>query len=145
MLLRRGRKAAAEGAEASTQPAPPRDRTRRIALIVAILCVATLVGGTTAAFANDAFARAHLLPGTRIGGIDLGGKPLTEAEQKLTSTFVEPLHQPMVVTASDVSTETTPWELGMRVDVRQVMQETYERQQQMTLWQRISAWVRGVH
>src|SRR3989442_11167209 len=81
------------------EPPPPRDRTRRVALIVAILCVATLVGGGTAAFANDAFARAHMLPGTRIGGIYVGGKPLAEAAQKVTSAFVAPPHQPKVGSA----------------------------------------------
>jgi len=125
-------------------PPPPRDRTRRIALIVAVVSVVSLVFGGTAAFANDAFARAHLLPGTRIGGVYVGGKPLTEAEQKLTSTFVDPLHEAMVIAAGDVSTETTPWDLGMRVDVRRVLHETYERQQRLSLWQRVRAWVRGV-
>src|SRR5438046_2695559 len=110
ILLRRGR-VKAEPAD----PPPPRDRTRRIALIVAVVSVASLVFGGTAAFANDAFARAHLLPGTRIGGVYVGGKPLTEAERKLTSTFVDPLHEAMVISAGDVSTETTPWNLGMRV------------------------------
>src|SRR5206468_7948758 len=100
-LLRRGR---TKKTEAPAEQAPPRDRTRRFALIVAILCVSLLIGGGTAAFANDAFARAHLLPGTRIGGVYVGGMPLSEAEHKLTSIFVEPLHEPMVVSASDVST-----------------------------------------
>ena len=72
-LLRRGRRHEDQTPES---PAPPRDRTRRIALIVAILCVVTLIGGGTAAFANDAFARAHLLPGTRIGGVYVGGNSL---------------------------------------------------------------------
>ncbi len=125
-------------------PAPPRDRTRRIALIVAVISVATLIGGGTAAFANDAFARAHLLPGTRIGGVYVGGKPLVEAEQVLTTKFVDPLHEPMVISAADVNTETTRWDLGMRVDVRSVLQQTYERQQRLTVWQRVRAWVRGV-
>jgi lipoprotein-anchoring transpeptidase ErfK/SrfK len=142
-LLRRGRGAPAEEAEAAEAP-PPRDRSRRVALIVAIVCVVSLVGGGTAAFANDAFKRAHLLPGTRIGGLDLGGQPLAQAQQKLTTAFVEPLHQPMVISASDVSTETTPWDLGMHVDVREILQQTYDRQQQLSLWQRIRAWVRGV-
>jgi lipoprotein-anchoring transpeptidase ErfK/SrfK len=143
-LLRRGRRAAAGEAEAAQDDAPPRDRTRRIALIVAVLCVTTLVGGGTAAFANDAFSRAHLLPGTRIGGLDLGGKPLAEAERVLVTNFVAPLHEPMVLSASDVSTETTPWDLGMRVDIHKVLHQTYEHQQKLTVWQRIRAWVRGV-
>ena len=149
-LLRRGRGAAGgDWTEADAEPAAEapvaRDRTRRIALIVAVISVLTLIGGGTAAFANDAFARAHLLPGTRIGGVYVGGKPLAEAEHKLTNVFVDPLHEPMVISAADVNTETTPWDLGMRVDVRRVLQQTYERQQRLTVWQRVRAWVRGVH
>jgi lipoprotein-anchoring transpeptidase ErfK/SrfK len=122
----------------------PRDPIRRIALIVAVVCVAMLVGGGTAAFANDAFTRAHLLPGTRIGGMYVGGKSLVEAERLLTRKFVDPLHEPMTISAADVTVHTTPWDLGMHVDVRTVLHDTYEQQQQLSLWQRIRAWVRGV-
>ena len=122
---------------------PPPDRTRRVALIVAIICLAALVGGGAGAFANDAFARAHLLPGTRIAGVYVGGEKLADAQQKLTRIFVDPLRQPFVINAADVATETTRWDLGMHVDVRTVLHQAYERQQNMRLWERARAWIRG--
>jgi lipoprotein-anchoring transpeptidase ErfK/SrfK len=153
MILRRKAPEAAQPVETVTEadaalpPAddsPPRDRTRRIALIVAVVCIASLVGGGTAAFANDALTRAHLLPGTRIGGVYVGGQSLSEARQKLVHAFVDPLHEPLVLTAADVTMQTTRWDLGMHVDVQSVLQQTYEHQQSMSVWSRITAWVRGV-
>lgn len=120
-----------------------RERPQTIALIVAIMCVAALAGGGTAAFAHDALGRAHFLPGTRIGGVYVGGQSLDVAEQNLNRVFVEPLHRPMSLVVQDTTSTATPWELGMRIDVRDVVAKTYERQQQLSLPERAWRWIRG--
>jgi lipoprotein-anchoring transpeptidase ErfK/SrfK len=120
-----------------------RQRPQKLALIVAILCVAALVGGGTAAFANDALRRPHFFPGTRIGGVYVGGQPLDVAEQNLRRVFVDPLHKPMSLVAPDTTSTTTPWDLGLRIDVGEVIATTFARQQAMPLPQRLWRWVRG--
>ena len=129
--------------EAAPAQAPHPRRWRRVAVISGALVLALLVGGGTAAFANDAFTRERLLRGTRIGGVYIGGDTLPQADRKLTRRYVDPLRQPIVISAADVNTETTPWDLGLRLDVDSLLRETYERQRHMNIWERLVTWARG--
>jgi lipoprotein-anchoring transpeptidase ErfK/SrfK len=148
-VLRRGSRPRRSSPERPPDPeqkaprTPLRQRPQKLALIVAILCVAALVGGGTAAFANDALRRPHFFPGTRIGGVYVGGQPLDVAEQNLRRVFVDPLHKPMSLVAPDTTSTTTPWDLGLRIDVGEVIATTFARQQAMPLPQRLWRWVRG--
>lgn len=141
LVLRRGRMVD----EASPEQ-PPRLRTpgtdrRRFARTLLVIALPAFVGAA-AAFALDKATDDHLFPGTRIGGVQLGGTSLTEAEDRLTGALVEPLHEPMLLEAAGARVTLTPWELGMRVDVARVLRETHARQQSSSplerMWKRIS-------
>jgi lipoprotein-anchoring transpeptidase ErfK/SrfK len=65
---------------------------------------------------------------------------VAEARERLRTVFVEPLHKPLRLIAHDATLSATPWELGVRVDVDDVLRRTYEAQERVPthkrLWRR---------
>jgi hypothetical protein len=49
----------------------------------------------------------------------------------------------MRLVAPDTTSTTTPWDLGLRIDVREVIATTFARQQSLPFRQRVWRWVRG--
>ena len=66
-----------------------------------------------------------LRPGTVIENVPVGGLTAEAAVARLRERLEAPLRRPMTVTAEQFETQTSPWDLGLRVDgeavVRQAM------------------------
>ncbi|MGH7856055.1 MAG: L,D-transpeptidase family protein, partial [Candidatus Binatia bacterium] len=124
-----------------------RPRPRRLVRVLFGSVVASIVS-CGAAFALDAATRDHLMPGTRIGGVLVGGRSIADAEGLLERTFVAPLHDPIRLEAAGASVTVAPWDLGMRIDTDGVLRRTHARQQALPLveraWKRISGDPRDV-
>ena len=131
LVLRRGRTVDRASPE---QPPPPAPRGRLIRAVAVLAAV--LVGGTAGALAFDQATRDHLLPGTLIGGVPVGGRSLAEARTELERVFAGPLRDPIELVAEDGSVTTTPWELGLRVDVDEVLRDTHRQQQALPFGRR---------
>jgi lipoprotein-anchoring transpeptidase ErfK/SrfK len=118
--------------------APPRRRGLRIALIAVASLIVLLLG---AAFLYDRISSSHLMPGTRIGGVLIGSRTTDDAEALLHERFVLPLRDPVVISAADFRETVNAWDLGLRLDVQDIVGDTYERQQDLPvftrLWHRI--------
>jgi lipoprotein-anchoring transpeptidase ErfK/SrfK len=87
---------------------------------VAVLTVLVGVAGVGAAAAGiyDRSNSHRLLPGTSIQGIAVGGMPTADATRLLRDRLEMPLHREITVRAGQVSVVTTPWDMGLHVDVR---------------------------
>jgi hypothetical protein len=107
---------------------------------VAILIAVLLVVGSAAAYGFERASAEQFYPGTRIGGVLIGSRTAAEAEALLKNRFVAPLHNPMTITAADFETKATPWEMGMRVDVHDVVRDALVEQHNASfpvrLWHR---------
>lgn len=121
MALRMGRRRAATGVDASRDEL---SRPAKVAILTAIL----LVAGSVLAYGYERLSAEQFYPGTKIGGVLVGSRTSTEAEALLTERFVAPLHEPMKITAADFETEATPWEMGLRVDVHDIVRDALVRQ-----------------
>ncbi len=116
-------------------------RHLRIALIsVGTLIVLLLVG----AYIFDRTSSSHLMPGTRIGGLLIGSRTIDEAESVLHDKFVEPLRDPVEIVAPDFSERITPWNLGLRLEVRDFVRDTLARQRDLPLVERVWHRIFGV-
>ncbi len=95
--------------------------TRRwIVVSITVAVVVVALAGTAGALlvAYDRRASGKLLPGTTIQGVAVGDMPAGEAVQVLRDKIEAPLHRSLTLKAGDVEIVTSPWELGLRVDVR---------------------------
>ena len=131
MALRVGRGRRTADVGAGSEAALP--LASKIAILVGVLVVA----GSVASYGYERLSSSQFYPGTRIGGVLIGSREAGEAEALLRDRFVRPLHTPMTISAADFETKVSPWEMGMRVDVRDIVRDALVRQQARPLPQRL--------
>ena len=89
-------------------------------VVVAVVLPVTLllaVAGTLGALAIDRQARRTLPSGAFIQGVDVGGLRFDEAVARVREKVEAPLRRPVTLSVDTFKTQTTPWDLGYRVDV----------------------------
>lgn len=89
-------------------------------VVVAVALPVTLllaVAGTFGVLAVDRQARRTLPSGAFIQGVDVGGLRFAEAVARVREKVEAPLHRPVTLAVDAFKTQTTPWDLGYRVDV----------------------------
>jgi len=86
-----------------------------VAALVLLVGAAGVAGAWATSY--DRRTAERLLPGTTIEGIDVGGMRAPEAVELLRTRLEDPLRRPVTVRAGVGQVETTPWDLGLRVDV----------------------------
>ena len=89
-------------------------------VVVAVVLPVTLLlaaAGTLGALAVDREARRTLPSGAFIQGVDVGGLRFGEAVARVREKVEAPLHRSLTLTVDTFKTQTTPWDLGYRVDV----------------------------
>lgn len=123
------------------QPPRPPPRSHRVPSILLVV-VAAICIGAGGAIVLDGATTDHLFPGTRIGGVHVGGGTLDDAEARLTRVLVDPLREPTRLAAGGAAVTLTPWELGLRIDIHGALRDTHARQQHLTLpariWKRVA-------
>ena len=104
--------------------------TRRwviIAMAAAVIVVGVAGGAGAMATVYDEHASGRLLPGTVVEGVPVGNLPAAQAVQVLRDRIEAPLHRPLTLQSGDVEVATSPWELGLRVDVRAAVRRAQGR------------------
>lgn len=93
--------------------------SRRTVLLAIVLPVTLVLGlaGTFGALAIDRRARSTLPSGAFIQGVDVGGLRFDDAVARVRQKVEAPLHRPVKLTVDAFSVQTSPWDLGYRVDV----------------------------
>jgi lipoprotein-anchoring transpeptidase ErfK/SrfK len=89
-------------------------------VVVAVVLPVTLLlalAGTFGALAIDREARRTLPSGAFIQGVDVGGMRFDEAVARVREKVEAPLRRPVTLSVDTFKTQTTPWDLGYRVDV----------------------------
>lgn len=89
-------------------------------VIVAVVFPVTLLlalAGTFGALAIDREARRTLPSGAFVQGVDVGGLRFDEAVARVREKVEAPLRRPVTLAVDTFKTQTTPWDLGYRVDV----------------------------
>ena len=116
MALRLGRRRSESGVDVANEALT---LVAKVAILLAIL----LVAGSAVAYGYERASAEQFYPGTKIGGVLIGSRTAEDAEALLQTRFVNPLHNPMTITAADFETTVTPWEMGMRVDVHDIVRD----------------------
>jgi hypothetical protein len=102
-------------------------RGRRPVIVLTGVLVGLMVSGSAAAIGFDRHSFGILMPGTTIGGVQVGGLDIDAAQRLLKHRLEDPLHRPLHVTADGLDTTTTPWALGYRVDVVKASRDALEQ------------------
>jgi lipoprotein-anchoring transpeptidase ErfK/SrfK len=94
---------------------------------VAVATVIVGVAGCVSAWAAtyDRNNADRLLPGTMIQGIPVGGMKIGDAVKVLRDRLEAPLHHDLVVRYGTFEEATSPWDLGLRVDVRAAVRRAH--------------------
>jgi lipoprotein-anchoring transpeptidase ErfK/SrfK len=107
----------------------------------AILAGSVLFASTVGAYGYERMSSSVFYPGTRIGGLLIGSRTPDEAKTLLHDAFAIPLHREVEISAPDFKVDATPWDMGMRVDVNDIVRDALVRQQvepfPSRLWHRI--------
>jgi lipoprotein-anchoring transpeptidase ErfK/SrfK len=113
-----------------------------IAVTASVLLLAA--GGT--AFAGYRYEMSHaeeILPGVRVGGVDVSGLTREEAIQAVAASAQIRLGRTLTISAGPKSWEVTAQALGERADVEGAVAEALELGAEMSAWER--AWQRLRH
>jgi lipoprotein-anchoring transpeptidase ErfK/SrfK len=100
-------------------------RASKIGVVVIVLVLL----GASGAYGYERMSTAHFYPDTRIGGVLVGSRSAAEATSILHDKFVLPLHEPISITAPDFKKKTSPWKMGMRLDVSDTVRDALVAQQ----------------
>ena len=107
--------------------------------VVLVLLVATGAGVLKATV--DRQWTTTLRPGTVIENVPVGGLTAEAAVARLRERLEQPLHRPIKVSAERFEAQTSPWELGLRIDVEAVVAQAMERSRSGNLvsrtWSRV--------
>ncbi|MGE5225240.1 MAG: L,D-transpeptidase family protein [Planctomycetaceae bacterium] len=97
---------------------------RRVAVVAAVVLGVLALGAVAGAFAATRYERAHedtILPGVRIGGVDVGGMTRAQAKAAVRAAIAAPLGTDFTISVDDRRWVTSPAELGRRADVAGVV------------------------
>ena len=83
-----------------------------------------------------------LRPGTVIEDVPVGGLTADAAVSRLRERLEQPLHRPIKVSAEQFEAQTSPWELGLRIDVEAIVDQAMDESRSGNLLTR--AWSRVV-
>ena len=114
----------------------------RRALILAVVLPLTLVLaglGTFGALAIDRNARRTLPSGAFIQGVDVGGLRFDAAVARVREKVETPLHRPVKVTVDTFQAQTSPWDLGYRVDVPRAVRQAMASRSRGNVLSRVSS------
>ena len=111
-------------------------------VVVAVVVPVTLLlaaAGTLGALAIDREARRTLPSGAFIQGVDVGGLRFGEAVARVREKVEAPLHRSLTLTVDTFKTQTTPWDLGYRVDVPAAVRQAMGVRTKGNIVSRVSA------
>src|SRR5579864_3125118 len=121
--------------------ARPRFRRGPKVVVIAVLCVAALLGAASAwAIQYDSHTIDVLPQDAVIGGVRVGGLRFQAAVDKVRTVVEAPLHQPIHVVADGFSADTTAWDMGLQVNVTAAVEKAMAPNHDGNVYQR--AWRR---
>jgi lipoprotein-anchoring transpeptidase ErfK/SrfK len=91
--------------------------------VILPLTLLLTAGAALGAVAIDRRAQRTVPSGAFIQGVDVGGLKFDEAVARVREKVEAPLHRPITLTVDKFKTQTSPWDLGYRVDVPEAVRK----------------------
>ena len=115
--------------------------SRRTVLLAVVLPLTLALAGlaTFGALAVDRHARRTLPSGAFVQGVDVGGLRFGEAVARVRDKVETPLHRPVKVTVDTFALQTSPWDLGYRVDVPAAVEQAMGSRRRGNVLSRVSS------
>ncbi|HVE92707.1 MAG TPA: L,D-transpeptidase/peptidoglycan binding protein [Actinomycetota bacterium] len=110
--------------------------SKACALTSGVLSI-SLVAAGGGAVAYDRNGSGLILPNTRIAGVSVGGLTREAAVAAVKAEVEDPLHKTVRVHGAGFDRTTTPWELGMRVDVATAVEKALDEAERGSVADRV--------
>lgn len=113
-----------------------------VAIVLPVMLALALVGAV-GALVVESRSQGTLPPSTVVGGVDVGNLSFDAAVARVRERVEAPLHRAITVTVDSFSTQTTPWDLGYRVDVAGALRQAMDERENGTVYSRVSSQLFG--
>ncbi len=115
--------------------------TRRTVVVAIVLPLALVLAlaGAVGALVVDGRAQRTLPAGAVVQGVDVGNLGFSAAVARVRQRVESPLHRPITVTVDSFSVQTTPWDLGYRVDVPGAIELAMDDRRAGSVFSRVSS------
>ena len=112
-------------------------------LVATMVALAGLLMLAVGVYAYDQSQEDRIAPGIKVGGVDIGGRSVTDARRIIDAEIVAPLQKPVVVTFEGESYKLPAGRLNQEADVDSVIEEAVERTREGGLVERVARYVQG--
>lgn len=113
-------------------------------LVAAVVSIVVILGaGALLAYGRVAHANS-IFSGTSSGGIQLGGKSVSEAEAALDARFSTFYDEPIPLTFGAITLNPSPAELGVNIDSRATAERAYAFGRHDTIWRESRNWLNAL-
>src|SRR3954452_4330429 len=102
------------------------------------LALVLALAGAVGALVVDGRAQRTLPAGAVVQGVDVGNLHFDTAVARVRQRVEAPLHRPITVKVDSFSVQTTPWDLGYRVDVPGAIELAMEDRRAGSVFSRVS-------
>jgi lipoprotein-anchoring transpeptidase ErfK/SrfK len=110
-----------------------------VVAIVLPLALVLALAGAIGALVVDGRAQDTLPAGAVVQGVEVGNLHFDAAVARVRQRVEAPLHRPVKVTVDSYSVQTTPWDLGYRVDVPGAIEQAMDERRSGTVLSRVSS------
>ena len=108
-------------------------RRLRPLVVVAIIVLVAVLGITVTAFAVDRVNGDHILPGTTVGGVNVGGMTSAQAMSAVRAKLDPPLQHQLTIKAGTQTLHALPSDLGVRVLVAEAVRQAVAESRSMNM------------
>lgn len=113
-------------------------------VLAAVVSIVVILGaGALLAYGRVIYANS-IFTGVSAGGIDLGGKSVSEAEAALNTRFSSFYDEPVPLVLGDTTLNPTPAELGVTFDSRATAERAYGFGRQESIWRESRRWLDAI-
>jgi len=118
-------------------------KTHQKLLIAIVTIVTAMLLLAVGVYAYDKAQEDQIAPGIRVGGVDIGGRSVSEARQVIQDEVVAPLQKPVIVTYEGEEYKLSARRLDQSADLDEMLDEATGRSREGDLIERMTRYVQG--
>jgi lipoprotein-anchoring transpeptidase ErfK/SrfK len=118
-------------------------KTHQKLLVATMVALAGLLMLAVGVYAYDQSQEDKIAPGIKVGGVEIGGRSVSDARRIIDEEIVAPLQKPVVVSFEGERYKLPAGRLNQEADVDSVIEEAVDRTREGGLVDRVARYVQG--